>query len=64
MQKAAKTAKEDEDKQLVEKCKERDENAFEELLIKYERRVYSKCFEMTNSQAESEELRQDISSRT
>jgi RNA polymerase sigma-70 factor (ECF subfamily) len=48
------------DAQLVARCLAGDETAWEDLVKVHTRRVYSVCYRFTNSDAESQDLTQDV----
>mgnify|MGYP001813256499 FL=1 len=48
-----------EDTQLVKRCLRGDEKAFEELLAKYRRPVYSICMRMVRNETDAEDLAQE-----
>jgi RNA polymerase sigma-70 factor (ECF subfamily) len=50
----------DPDSRLVEQCLSGDEAAWENLVKRHTRRVYSICYRFTNQQSESEEITQDV----
>jgi len=49
-----------EDLNLIERCLEGDEKAFEELLEKYRKPVYSICYRMVGNRADSEDIAQEV----
>ncbi len=53
-----------EDAQLVERCLGGDEKAFEELLARYRRPVYSICLRMVRNETDAEDLAQEAFVRT
>jgi RNA polymerase sigma-W factor len=53
-----------EDAQLVKRCLRGDEKAFEELLAKYRRPVYSICMRMVRNETDAEDLAQEAFIRT
>jgi RNA polymerase sigma-70 factor (ECF subfamily) len=50
----------DSDRSLVERCAGGDTAAWEELVRTHTRRVYSLCYRFTNSEAEAQDLTQDV----
>lgn len=50
----------DADAQLVERCLSGQDAAWEDLVKAHSRRVYSICYRFTNSDAESQDLTQDV----
>ena len=50
----------DADAQLVERCLRGDQTAWEDLVRVHTRRVYSICYRFTGSQAEAEDLTQEV----
>jgi RNA polymerase sigma-70 factor (ECF subfamily) len=50
----------DNDRGLVERCAGGDTAAWEELVRTHTRRVYSLCYRFTNSDAEAQDLTQDV----
>ncbi len=50
----------DADVQLVERCLSGQESAWEDLVKVHTRRVYSICYRFTNSDAEAQDLTQDV----
>jgi RNA polymerase sigma factor (sigma-70 family) len=50
----------DYDRSLVERCAGGDTAAWEELVRTHTRRVYSLCYRFTNSDAEAQDLTQDV----
>jgi DNA-directed RNA polymerase sigma subunit (sigma70/sigma32) len=50
----------DADAQIVERCLSGDDGAWEELIHTHGRRVYSICFRFTGSEAEAQDLAQDV----
>jgi RNA polymerase sigma-70 factor, ECF subfamily len=50
----------DSDRSLVERCASGDTAAWEELVRTHTRRVYSLCYRFTNSDAEAQDLTQDV----
>ena len=53
-----------EDAQLVTRCLRGDEKAFEELLTRYRRPVYSICMRMVRNETDAEDLAQEVFVRT
>jgi RNA polymerase sigma-70 factor (ECF subfamily) len=50
----------DEDQCLVERFKNGDEKAFDEIFDKYERALYSICYRFTRNDADAREITQDV----
>ncbi len=50
----------EEDRILVEKILENDEQAFASLVSKYQRMVYATCFRLVRSRSDAEDLSQDV----
>ncbi|MDD4856623.1 MAG: sigma-70 family RNA polymerase sigma factor [Candidatus Krumholzibacteria bacterium] len=50
----------DEDKVLIERCLRGDEKAFEELLSKYRRSVFSICLRMVRNRSTAEDIAQEV----
>ncbi|MDH5751282.1 MAG: sigma-70 family RNA polymerase sigma factor [Deltaproteobacteria bacterium] len=48
------------DAQLIAAFKKGDQNAFQELVLKYESRVYNHCLRMINDEVESFDLTQEV----
>jgi RNA polymerase sigma-70 factor, ECF subfamily len=51
---------EDEEKQLVERAQQGDEDAFQELVERYQRKVYSICYGMLKNEQDSLDVSQDV----
>ena len=50
----------DQDAQLVERCLQGDEGAWEDLVKAHTRRVYSICYRFTGKDSEAQDLTQDV----
>jgi RNA polymerase sigma factor (sigma-70 family) len=50
----------DEDRILIERCLKGDEKAFEELLSKYRRSVFSICLRMVRNRSTAEDIAQEV----
>ncbi len=50
----------DEDRNLIERCLKGDEKAFEELLGKYRRSVFSICLRMVRNRSSAEDIAQEV----
>lgn len=50
----------DKESRLIKKAKSGNLEAFEQLILQYEKRIYNYCYRMTNSQEDAEDLAQEI----
>ncbi len=50
----------DPDKALIERCRRRDQAAFDEIVVRYKQRIYNYLYRMLSDPHEAEDLTQDV----
>lgn len=50
----------EDERELVERAQEGDQDAFQELVVRYQRKVYSICYGMLKNQQDSMDVSQDV----